>query len=337
MISFRRSDPAVHAAVEPKLFRDVMNRPAIARDLFLPMDQAWWDGGRLTLGPWAASAPRPSVRGIRLQEPRPQGGGPPPEVDTQGDLCTLVSSVAELRRVPQLAGLVLSEETLVGEQSGTVPGKRLLFGLRCPPSGQFDGETPGAAECHRVLRLAVKRAGYIVEHPAQPFNPTTGFDGLRTWAAAVRLRRKRSRKPWLLLLLLPLLFFPVQCLRSWHNSAVPSNPSDASDLAKSPGTLQDLEKLLQDDGSGKPPSAGGAGGGNGKPGTGGANQKGNTPPKPPTPPRQAASRATAEEAGPPTTIPSKITKPLPVTQDPRSRFYLARPVELPTTKPDGTR
>ena len=59
MISFRFRAPPAGPAVDPQLFREAMGRPAVARELFLPLDRAWWDGGRYTLGRWAAQAPRP--------------------------------------------------------------------------------------------------------------------------------------------------------------------------------------------------------------------------------------------------------------------------------------
>jgi hypothetical protein len=189
-----------------------MNRPSVSRELFLPLDRAWWDGSRFTLGRWRLRAARPALRGVRLQEPRPANQGPVPERDTQTDLLALIGSVAEMRQVPELAGLVLSEETLVGTQQGTVPGKRVLFGLSCRPGGRFESEEPAAAECHRVLSRAIKRAGFSIAHPREPFDPASGFSGLSQWAAAARLRRKGSRRILLLLLLLlPLLvlFVPI--------------------------------------------------------------------------------------------------------------------------------
>jgi hypothetical protein len=346
MFSFRRTEPAVARVVEPQLFREAMNSPAVARDLFLPLDQAWWDGGAFTLGRWVKLASRPTTRGVRLQEPGPESAGPPAERDTQGDLSTLVSSVAELRRVPALAGVVLSEETLVGEQKGALPGKRILFGLSCPTGGRFQGETPAAAECHRVLRKSVTRAGFIFEHPKQPFNPTTGFAGLRDWALAVRLRRKKSKRPWLALLLLPLLFFPVNCARNWLSQR--NNPSKTGDeLAKA--LQKGGDNAAEGDGSGKsPPGAGGKGDGNGSggpgaapgkgggpgggPGSGGAGAgnkgAGNGAPNPQPPNRPFASPRQAEEAGPSTTIPSKMgrgNQQLPAVQSasqpPQSRSF----------------
>jgi hypothetical protein len=198
-----------------------MARPAVAREFFLSLDDAWWDGGTFTLGGQAATR-RPVQRGVRLQEPRPDDAGPPPERDTQADLCGLFGSVAELRKVPELSGLVLSDETLVGEQRGAVPGKRVVFGLRAAPDGGFQAEAAAAAECNRVVRRAVERAGYRVEHPAKPFDPSAGFDGLRDWAMAVRLRRQPDRRRWLwLLCLLPLLLLPRACRREAPQAAAP--------------------------------------------------------------------------------------------------------------------
>jgi hypothetical protein len=211
MISLRRNSRDHRQAIDPRLFREAMGRPAIARELFLPLDQAWWDGSAFTLGR-LNDARAPVQRGVRLQEPRPQSAGPPPERDTQLDLGALFGSVAELRKVPQLSELVLSQETLIGEQRGSLPGKRVVFGLRSYPNGRFQSEAVAAGECHRVVRRAIDRAGYRLEHPRERFNPATGFAGLREWAAAVRLRRKPDWRRWLLLLLLlPLLLLPRAC------------------------------------------------------------------------------------------------------------------------------
>jgi hypothetical protein len=211
MISLRRRTPAIRPTIDPRLFRAAMSRPAVVRELFLPLDRAWWDGERFTLGDRSGSPP-PVQTGVRLQEPRPDSTGPPPERDTQRDLGALIDSVAELRRVPELAEVVLSEETLIGQQNGAVPGRRVIFGLRCSQGRQFHADAQAAGECCRVVRRAVERAGYRIEHPREPFDPTKGFPGLRQWAAEVRLRRKPDWRPWLLLLLLlPLLLLPRAC------------------------------------------------------------------------------------------------------------------------------
>jgi hypothetical protein len=248
MISLLRRAPAGNPAVDPLLFREAMNRPAVARELFLPMELAWWDGSRFTLGRWGRSAPRPSLRGVRLQEPRPSASGPPPERDTQADLAAVVGSVAELRRIPELAALVLSDETLVGRQAGAIPGKRVLFGLRCSPNGRFQAEVPAAAECHRVMQKAVKSAGFAVEFPKQPFDALSGFAGLRDWAANVRLRRKRSGRVLLVLLfLLPfLLYFAWSDWPSSPSAASPGAAAGADSLTKSLGAGSDAQKLLKE-------------------------------------------------------------------------------------------
>jgi hypothetical protein len=274
MISFRLRASADHPAVDPRLFREAMNRPSIARELFLPLDRAWWDGDRFTLGRWSVSTPRPALRGVRLQVPRSASQGPPPERDTQNDLAALVGSVVELRKVPDLSGLVLSGETLVGKQNGTVPGKRVLFGVSCNRFGRFQAETPAAAECHRVLQRALKRAGFAVDHPGEPFNPTLGLAGLREWASTVRLRRKSRRRAWaLLIFLLPLLLLvplpgslPSMSSASPATPGLPSGappaPANTKDLLKSLGQNNDLEKLLKEAGgssSNLPANLGGTG------------------------------------------------------------------------------
>jgi hypothetical protein len=209
----------------------------VARELFLPLDRAWWDGGRFTLGRWAGSSPRPALRGVRLHEPSPAAAGLPPERDTQSDLGALVGSVAELRKAPGLSGLVLSDETVVGRERGLNPGKRIVFGLRSPPGDRYLAEAAAAAECHRVLRRAVKRAGYRVEHPHDPPDPSRGFAGLLAWAGAVRLRRRRTEYRWLLLLpLLVLLYFVPWSGRSSPTPPVAAPATPPGPLAVAPRT-----------------------------------------------------------------------------------------------------
>jgi hypothetical protein len=186
-------------------FQEVMRRSAVARELFLPTDRARWDGGNYTLGRWARRAQRPVNTGVRLHEPLWPNPGQLPEKDTQNDLHALVRSVAELRKIPELSGVVLSSETLVGTQRGAIPGKRLLFGLRCSASGRFKNERSAAKACYRAMRKAVSRAGYIIEYPTSGFDPGTGLDGLAEWTRSVLLRRRKVDRRWYLLLLLPLL------------------------------------------------------------------------------------------------------------------------------------
>jgi len=79
MLSFRSQAGGSKPAIAEAKFREVMRRPAIAREFFLPIDHAWWDGGSYTLGRWAAKAPRPHNTGVRLQEPRSANPGLLPE------------------------------------------------------------------------------------------------------------------------------------------------------------------------------------------------------------------------------------------------------------------
>jgi hypothetical protein len=233
MISLRRRAPTLRPTIDPRTFRAAMSRPVIVRELFLSLDDAWWDGSRFTLGKFNAS-PRPIQRGVRIQEPRPDAAGPQPERDTQNDLCALFASITELRKAPELSELVLSEEALIGKQNGAVPGKRVVFGLHCEKGGPFQAEARAAGECYRVVRRTVERAGYRVEHPKEPFSEATGFSGLQNWAAQVRLRRKPDWRPWLLLLLLIPLFFLLRSCE-WQSKQQPVAPPPPA--AAPPDTL----------------------------------------------------------------------------------------------------
>jgi hypothetical protein len=244
MLFFRTRTEGSRPAIAEAQFRQVMRRPAIVREFFLPVEHAWWDGGTYTLGRWAAKAPRPRNIGVRLQEPRAASPGLLPEKDTQRDLGKLIETVIQLRRVPELSGVVLSNETLVGDQPGATQGKRVQFGLSCPPDGRFKDEEAAARECYRVVCQALGRTGYLVEHPKAPPILSGGLTELTAWAGTVRLRRRPKRKWvsrrmfWLIFLLLNIL--PLMCL--------PKLLSPGSLVPGMPGTkdLEELQKILKD-------------------------------------------------------------------------------------------
>jgi hypothetical protein len=202
---FRITARARQPIIVPAQFRDALSRPAVARELFLPIDRARWSGGRYTLGAWLRRSQPPGTTGVRLQEAFTGNPAAHPEKDTQNDLAALVQSVAELRKVPELAGIVLSRETLIGKQHGHIEGKRVKFGLSCPKSGRYWSERAAAKECHRAIRKAIARAGYIIEYPIERFDPSTGLAGLTEWARGVHLRRRWFDRRWLLVPLLLLL------------------------------------------------------------------------------------------------------------------------------------
>lgn len=187
-------------------FQEILRRANVVREFFLPADRARWIDRRYTLGRWDARALRPHNTGVRLQEPYASGHGRTPELDTQNDLGKLVRSIAELRKIPELAGVVLSRESLVGSQQGTMPGKRIQFGLECPADGRYLDEKAAARECYRALRRSLFWAGYAVEHPTTGFDPSTGLAGLAAWARTVLLRRRRQIPRRWFLVLIPLLF-----------------------------------------------------------------------------------------------------------------------------------
>jgi hypothetical protein len=345
MLSFRSQTQGSRPAIAEAPFREVMRRPAIAREFFLPIDHAWWDGGSYTLGRWAAQAPRPHNTGVRLQEPRTSNSGLLPEKDTQRDLSKLIESVVQLRKVPDLSGVVLSNETLVGDQVGATPGKRVQFGLNCPPDGRFKNEEAAARECYRVVCQALGRTGYLVEHPKAPPVFSGGLTELTAWARTVRLRRKPKRKWvsrrmfWLIFLLLNIL--PLMCLPKLLSpgSLMPGMPGakELEDLKK----LQDManpEDILKNapkdagkkppanppgnppgsKSGGPPPGGGGAGGGGAPGGPGGG---GGAPPpggggaggspgggaqgKNAGNPNPPGKRGNREEEGPKSTLPPR--------------------------------
>ncbi len=193
-------------------FRDLMALPSVAREMFLPFGRARWEGGRYTLGRGERKTLKPTISGLRVQEPDPNNVDMHRERGCQRDLVAVIRSVAELRKTPKLAGVVLGnpKDVLVGTQSGQPYCQRVLFGLICPADGPYRSENEAAAECHRQIVAAGRKAQHDLRDEVPPYDPLTGFAGLLRWAEGVRWKRRRS--PWWpLLLLLPLFFLPLMC------------------------------------------------------------------------------------------------------------------------------
>jgi hypothetical protein len=173
----QRSPPAI----DPGAFQGILNRPSVAKELFLPGERAGWEGDVYTFG--RGEPLRPRISGVRLQEPDRNKQDSGREKACQADLTALVRSVVEMRKTPPLAGVVLSREVVVGRDASQPDCKRVIFGLTCPADGRFKNDAEAAGECHRQIIRGVGLAGFRVEHPKT-------FDRF---------------SPWLLLLLLPLL------------------------------------------------------------------------------------------------------------------------------------
>ena len=169
--------------MEREAFARVLARPQIVASLFLPIDQARWVADAYTLGPTPPPS-RGQFAGVRLRAADPDNVDAALAGQVQGDLTELVRSVVELRKTPQLASLVLSPEIQISRDNAGV--YRARFGLRCPPGG-VQTELDAARECHRVIGLAIRRAGLRVDHPAAP-DASRGFDGLASWASELRLK-----------------------------------------------------------------------------------------------------------------------------------------------------
>lgn len=199
--------------IDETSFRDLMALPSVAREMFLPFGRARWEGGRYTLGRGERETVKPTISGVRVQEPDPNNVDMHREKGCQRDLVAVIRSVVELRRMPQLAGVALGgpRDVLVGPQAGEPHCKRVLFGLSCPADGRFRSETEAAAECHRQIIAAGRKARYQLREEVPPYDSLTGFKGLLQWAELVRWKRRRRSPWWLLLLLLPLLFLPLMC------------------------------------------------------------------------------------------------------------------------------
>ncbi|MDW8267147.1 MAG: vWA domain-containing protein [Gemmataceae bacterium] len=219
--------------IDPGVFQEVLNRPTIAKEFFLPLERAGWEGEVYTLG--RGQPLRPSISGVRLQEPDRNKQDSAREKACQIDLTALVKSIMEMRRTTALAGVVLSPEVQVGRDASQPGCKRIIFGLACPADGRFKSDEAAVAECHRQILHGITRAGFVVEHPKM-FDPKTGFKGLLAWTNDVRLRRRLvPLSPWTLLLLalllLPLLFLAAPRGGTRVTVATVKSPADFFGMA----------------------------------------------------------------------------------------------------------
>ena len=198
--------------IEEAVVIGALQKQNINRELFLPLERSRWDGQKLTLGPNADTRDiKSQFVGVRIQTPDPQNMDRSKEQSVQNDLVSLVKSVQELRKNPELAGMVLSKEQLIGKDTGKTA--RARFGLVSPPNSQFKlNESKAAKECYDQILNAFRKSGYRNES-GLPFDETTGFLGLLEWAKQVRLQSTSIKlpSPWWLAALAALLLIPVVC------------------------------------------------------------------------------------------------------------------------------
>ena len=200
------------APIDNSLFREVLFRPSVAREFFLPFEHARWEGDTYTLAGANQRLVRPDFAGLRLQAAEPNDPNQVIERQCQNDLRKLVSTVREIRQDKALSGVVISNELVLGRQPDS-PCRRVIFGLYRPTDDRFRDDNKAAEECHRQIGRAVAKAGLRVEKPG-PFDPKSGMKGLEEWAGSVRL----CRNPWpvspywlLLLLLIPIFLLLWGC------------------------------------------------------------------------------------------------------------------------------
>lgn len=204
LTSVRAEAPSDAAGRLRRRLRD----PDIAHELFFPADHAAWQDGRYSLKRKKTGQVRSQITGVRLHEWDRTRRDPTPEKQCQADVGNLVHAVSLLRREPGLEGLVLSRDFLRCRQAEKTRGRRIRFGLRAPERERFQEDKAAARTCHRRIVRAVKKSGYIVEHPPS-FDPKSGMAGLEDWGRQIKLRRRKRLWPWFLPLLL--LFFIPKC------------------------------------------------------------------------------------------------------------------------------
>ncbi len=191
----------------PTELEKVLGQPGVASEMFFPLDRASWQERSRTyyLKRGDRRGVRSAIGGVRFQASDGAEAGTSAATDTQHDVVRLVRSLVLVRKESKLAGAVLSRDVLLHRQLGRAGGRRAKFGLTVPLDGRFRDDAYAARENHRRIVRAIRKAGFTVVRPAEPFEPQTGMDGLQGWASELRLRKRRNYW-WLLLLLIPALW-----------------------------------------------------------------------------------------------------------------------------------
>lgn len=199
-------------AVDPAAFQSALEHPTVSDDLFFSLSNAEWQGnryslkkkkdasGRLTKGALltpTASKKKPGRSDERSRRRSPTAAASvSPRSSSQktddvatNDLVRLVDSVQVLRTVGRkpLTTLVLSDECRIA-RSRQRGDRRIQFGLAL--SDRCKHESDAAWECHTRISDAARQAGFQFD-PVKP--ESSGFAGLREWAATADVIRRPSQ------------------------------------------------------------------------------------------------------------------------------------------------
>jgi hypothetical protein len=185
-------------------WRARMQQADIADELFLPLDHSTWVDARFRLLRGAKARARTRITGVRFAAADPERQNLEPERAVQTDFHRLVDSLIRLRREPAWRRLCLSGETF-RTSPGRDPLPRRQFGLLRAENPRLDSDPECARRSHAAILRAIRQQGFVVTDPVEPFRPDLGLLGLRDWVDRLRLRRRRTAWPWLLLLA-PLLW-----------------------------------------------------------------------------------------------------------------------------------
>ncbi len=143
------------------------------------------------------------IGGVRLNEWDHTGNDPSLEERCQYDVSRMVASIQALRQHEEYKNCILSDDFTITPQVENARGKRVKFGILLPDRSAYCDDSYAAKKCHHHIVHAIHRSGFVVDEP-QTFDAATGMAGLKAWAEALKLRRKRRWRPWLLLF--PLFF-----------------------------------------------------------------------------------------------------------------------------------
>jgi hypothetical protein len=187
-----------NSRIDVDRFVTAMQKPNFDAELFFPVDRSAWIGDQYQLN---ESARKQIVKnsGVRFQDTTSDDESSRSREQVQWDMSHVVSSLIQLRSSAGMENVIVSRHFVQSRDKNKVD--RIKFGLVA--NDEFADDSTAAKVTHANFVKVIQKSGFRVEHPKE-FAPTTGMNGLLSWANELSLKKK-WRPPWWWLLI-PLLF-----------------------------------------------------------------------------------------------------------------------------------
>ncbi|MDR1480301.1 MAG: VWA domain-containing protein [Planctomycetaceae bacterium] len=199
----------------------VFSRSDIAEEFFYPLGCCVIDSGLCKIRP-GMNYRMSSSGGLRAI-PEPSVSASENFINSihdsnRTDLVRLISSIQNMRRIPDFENVVLSSNSSCIRDASGNGGKRILFVVDASKE-MYRDDFKAAAFCHKNILRAAQKAGFKISSESS-FDESGGFENLKSWAAGVRYIKGFSPIFWCILipLLLLLLYMMMQACNCVQNT-----------------------------------------------------------------------------------------------------------------------